>query len=509
MNPQTRMFIDDLGRTRIFHGFNAVVKSAPYIPITDHFDPQMSLSDQDIANLTDWGFNFIRLGVMWQAVEPLPQVYNTTYLGEVNNLINKLGAAGIYTLVDAHQDLFAKQFCGEGVPEFYAGNVSSSCNYGIASSILSKVMGCTTMKSFDLDYEEDGIPTVDSCLKHPFLGYYSTAEVASAFANLYNNVNGIRDRFLDFWNVTSAAFANNPYVLGYDPINEPFLANFWEHPALLLPGKFDRQVLQSLYQDFNAVVRQNTKDQIVFFEPTTLDALPILGGIINHVGFDQTPGGPAEDAYQILNDHTYCCAAGSDICATGEPTMKQAKKCRDYHEKKLAKRSKDAEKLGVGLIITEFGACSSSEACMAEIDSVADACDHHLVGWAYWMFKGFADYTTTGSYTEGLYSQDGTLQTNKLKELSRTYVQAYQGVPLSVAFDSSTGDFKASYEVDPSIAGSTELYFNGGLYYPNGYDFTIKNSAGLLYDVETYNNKLTVTFQQGQKSTTTIHFFAK
>mmetsp|Transcript_28635 Transcript_28635/g.50911 ORF Transcript_28635/g.50911 Transcript_28635/m.50911 type:complete len:530 (-) Transcript_28635:411-2000(-) len=507
MNPETRFFVDDLGRTRIFHGLNAVVKIAPYIPITDHFDPQMSISDEDIANLTSWGFNFIRLGVMWQAVEYAPQQYNLTYLAEMNTLINKLGAAGIYTLVDAHQDIFARQFCGEGVPEFYANGVSQHCNYNIASDLLSLLGVCKTMKDFHLEYQEDGDPTIDSCLKNPFTSYYQTPEVVDAFARLYYNVDNIRDRFFDYWNVTSAFFAGNSYVVGYDPLNEPIVADFWKDPLLLLPGRFDRTVLQGLYQDYNAVIRKNTPDQIVFFEPVTFDLLPLFGGIIFNVGFDDTPGGSASNAYQVLNDHIYCCAAGPNVCKTGEPTVKDEKMCRSFIDRKIEKRSHDAKKLGVGLIITEFGACTDSDGCMAEIDSVTNACDKSLVGWAYWMFKGFGDYTTTGSYTEGFYNQDGSLQQNKLKHLSRTYIQAYQGVPIKADFDVSTGHFSASYEVDPSIQGSTDLYFNGAIYYPYGYKYVIKNNADLQYQVETFENLLSVTFPSGSKSKTTIEFF--
>ena len=114
-----RRFVDDHGRTLVFHGFNVVVKSDPYIPITDHFDPEMSLNSQDISNLVDWGMNFIRLGVIWEAVERRPGWYNMTYLSEINDLINSLGEKGIYTLVDAHEDVFARSICGEGVPNFY------------------------------------------------------------------------------------------------------------------------------------------------------------------------------------------------------------------------------------------------------------------------------------------------------------------------------------------------------------------------------------------------------
>lgn len=67
--------------------------------------------------------NFVRLGVMWQAVETEPGVFNETYLAEVDNLVRRLGKRGIYTLVDAHQDVLSKFVCGEGIPTFYARQV--------------------------------------------------------------------------------------------------------------------------------------------------------------------------------------------------------------------------------------------------------------------------------------------------------------------------------------------------------------------------------------------------
>jgi len=51
-----------------FHGVNIVPKIAPYLPSDKGFDPDTSLTDDDITNLVDWGFNFVRLGVMWEAV---------------------------------------------------------------------------------------------------------------------------------------------------------------------------------------------------------------------------------------------------------------------------------------------------------------------------------------------------------------------------------------------------------------------------------------------------------
>jgi hypothetical protein len=39
---------------------------------------------------------------MWEAVETSPGVYNDKYLDSVNELVKRLGHAGIYTLIDAH-----------------------------------------------------------------------------------------------------------------------------------------------------------------------------------------------------------------------------------------------------------------------------------------------------------------------------------------------------------------------------------------------------------------------
>ena len=64
----------------LLHGVNVVYKVPPYIPDTQTFDPQKSLTAEDIANLKKWGFNFVRLGVMWEAVETEPGVYDWQYL---------------------------------------------------------------------------------------------------------------------------------------------------------------------------------------------------------------------------------------------------------------------------------------------------------------------------------------------------------------------------------------------------------------------------------------------
>ena len=88
---------------------------------------------------------------------------------------------------------------------------------------------------------------IQDCTKHPFEGYYTSPEVASAFASFYANDHGILDRFMDFWTVVAKRFENNNFVLGYDILNEPWPANLFHDLSLLLDQtKFDSEILYPL-----------------------------------------------------------------------------------------------------------------------------------------------------------------------------------------------------------------------------------------------------------------------
>jgi hypothetical protein len=115
VDPATGRIHDSLGRERIFHGLNVVVKDAPWHPQTDALFSPQSFMDVDIELLKAWGMNVVRLGIMWPGVEPSRGHINYTYLQIMRSTVSKLHSAGIYTLLEFHQDLYAPQFCGEGV----------------------------------------------------------------------------------------------------------------------------------------------------------------------------------------------------------------------------------------------------------------------------------------------------------------------------------------------------------------------------------------------------------
>jgi endoglycosylceramidase len=396
VNPATRFIEDSYGRTVIFHGVNAIYKMPPYIPITDSFDPQESLNDKDIADLVKWGQNFVRLGVMWEAVEREPGVYDDDYLNKIEDLINEMGEAGIYTLVDAHQDVFARTMCGEGIPDFYAKEVigsSPSCVSPTIDALLKPLydfMGiCLDLNDFGYRIDENGDPLIEDCLTVPggFGTFYDTKQGVNGFGALFENQNGLRDKFVNFWDHTSARFAKNPYVVGYDPLNEPYPGNDVKHPEYRIPGRLDATLLQDTYTEVYERYKKNDEgNAIMWFEPVTQRDINgwFRGGTIFPAGFTNPPGAEIGSDKHVFNDHTYCCQLAGDICATGEPDQSKLDECLVWHNKRIGTRDSDAKRLGVPFMLSEFGACLNEESCTNEIKQVTDVCDNYLIGWAYW-----------------------------------------------------------------------------------------------------------------------------
>jgi hypothetical protein len=146
-----------------------------YLPCQDcEFDPQLSLNDEDIKDMQSWGFNLVRLGIMWVAVEPERGVYNYTFLAEARRLVDRLEAAGIATLIDMHQDVFSPLTCGEGFPAFIAQDAitSTACNESLIEKIAHGTKLCKSIREYDINFDEQGNANVSQCLNYGFSGFY-------------------------------------------------------------------------------------------------------------------------------------------------------------------------------------------------------------------------------------------------------------------------------------------------------------------------------------------------
>jgi endoglycosylceramidase len=175
VDPNTQHFIDEYGRVRIFHGVNVVYKLPPFLPNLTDFDPQNSLTDDDLNNLHHWGFNVIRFYTAWMGVNPNSENdINQEYLSQLSTAIQMMENKGIYALLDCHQDVLSRYFCGEGVPDWVAKKLGdemvNSFPHPIASNITRE--------------PDTGYPKLDECLKKPFFEYYFTDAVMNGFKML-------------------------------------------------------------------------------------------------------------------------------------------------------------------------------------------------------------------------------------------------------------------------------------------------------------------------------------
>lgn len=127
-------FVDDLGRTVMLHGVNLSGSSkVPFTPdgatyLRDGFFDHRTVSfvgrpfpldhaDEHLGRLREWGFNFLRLIVTWEAIEHAgPGIYDEQYLDYIVAVVQKAGQHGLNLFIDPHQDVWSRFSGGDGAP---------------------------------------------------------------------------------------------------------------------------------------------------------------------------------------------------------------------------------------------------------------------------------------------------------------------------------------------------------------------------------------------------------
>jgi endoglycosylceramidase len=133
--------------------------------------------------------------------------------------------------------------------------------------------------------------------------------------------------------------------------------------------------------------------------------------------------------------------------------------------------------------------------------------DEHLQSWAYWQYKGYGDFTTQPGTAEGLWFGNGTLQSEKVKMLSRSYAKAVSGRYVNQTFDPETGDFSVTFTADVMADfPPTVIYVNEKYYYPDGLTVSVYPPESASYS--TAHNTVIVSLMpstpMGEEITVTV-----
>jgi len=430
------VFVDEAGRTRLFHGVNAVYKLPPWIPASEGWDTNGTLSEDDAKNLSSWGFNVVRLGVMWPGVAPKKNETSKEYLDEVRKIVDILGKYDIYTILDLHQDLAGRPLCGEGFPDW-------AINTSAAKRPFPQPV---SYDNYTLD--EDGYPNLKQCLKISFPNYYFTDAVNAAFQYVYDS---LRKEFATFWGEVAKRFYDCKTVLGYELLNEPWPGDVMADIKVFFPGFADRENLFPMYQRAHDYIRKYDDKSIIFFEKN-------VANIFGPLGFYSVPGGGSYRDRTALSWHNYC----GSVDRQGNPKSRVG--CRVEQGAQLVQSLIDIDAMDCGSFLTEFGAVTAnSSIAIDSINWLLNKADDELQSWAYWQYKSYNDITTASNALESFYWPNGTLQKKKVDALCRVYAKAVAGVIIRHEYNSEKNKFSLWYRMLATRDGSGTIIYIGPL----------------------------------------------
>lgn len=380
---------DQHGRQRIFHGINLVAKGNQKLNgsfIDRGF--KGSWTAQEINDFAARGFTLIRLGVMWAAVEPEPGAYDREYLDWVGTQLDLIHDAGMFALLDSHQDLYSQSY-GDGAPDW--------------ATLSSQTFEATEMWS-------------DAYLSSPAL--HESLDLFWANAAGPGGI-GIQDRFAAMWAHVAQRFAGHPALLGYDLLNEPAPGSQAPLAFMTLIGAFAQSTGQDpdqVFADFNApeakfaqlgflddeAIHRQVGDAV---HPLVADfeinfVAPFMAKVAAEVRrVDQTTIIAREHSYFAnlgvpsgqppLPDHAWVYSPHGYDLTVDTPAIALSSNTRAATI--FARHKETQDRLQVPVIVGEWGALDLGPGITDHGKFLADLFDSYGWSWTYWCWQeGFS-----------------------------------------------------------------------------------------------------------------------
>lgn len=430
--------IDDLGREISIRGINARIEGLFDVTFDDGriaLQPIPEFTRQDAEAMVRYGFNVLRLPINWSGMEPHEGEFSDTYFEKLDEVIRLSRDAGLYVLVDFHQDAWSKEIGEDGAPLWAI------------------------------------VPPPEQLLEGPLEDLAArrvSPQVLAAFQGFFENREGIQDRFLPAWKRTVERYADRPEVIGFEPMNEPFVSHF--DPS--------QQTLYDFYHKLLPPMRERNSRHALWMEP----------GVARNFG-NSAPllDEPFPDSNIVYCPHIYPNA----VDAT---TYEEWKAWLDLNYSNMRA---EANSWGGALVVGEWGIHPDSPEADAYIRAQQEAANEYSSGQMLWLWKedsqdswGFYDFDTD--------TQSWIVRENAVRRFSKPYVQAVPGKLLAQNFDPDTRVLSFSFESTGNEQGGVLLYLPelwfGGLptILVNG------NTIGYERDASSQRALLNLDAQQGR-----------
>ncbi len=331
------------GRTLILRGAN-VTGSQKYAPYFGDY------TKDDLVKLrTDWGFNAARFLVSWSAVEPEKGKYDDTYLAALEEHVAWCEAAGLYVVLDMHQDVYGEGFAlggGNGAPKW-------TCD-------ASHYAAFVPQNPWFLNYLD---PHVQACVD----GFYASTE--------------LRAHYTEAWRRVAKRLAGHAGVLGFDPMNEPAWGSYSAQG-------YEVDLLTSVYVDATLAVRESAPGWLAFIEPGASRNLGLPTKLTKFAFGDV-----------VYSPHSY------DRDAEGGAPFDDKK--RDGILANFKALRAEADALDAALWIGEYGSQSTIPGVAPYMDAEYDGAAAVAAGSMYWSYDkndgGYSLLDASGKPKQTLY----------------------------------------------------------------------------------------------------------
>lgn len=205
---EQRIFDENVGEI-LLNGINLVCKDKTLGYVTNCGEELFSWFEKQ-------GFNVLRMGLIWDGVEPVQGEFDDFYLSKIKEQIAWAEKHNIYVFLDMHQDLYSVSY-GDGAPEW--ATLSNS-----APHIVGEVWS-------------------DAYLASPAV----INSIDAFWSNTPVNGKGLIDCFFDMWKHCAEFFSDCENIIGYDVYNEPF------------PGSSGSEVMGAIISGYSMKVLGDTE----------------------------------------------------------------------------------------------------------------------------------------------------------------------------------------------------------------------------------------------------------
>ena len=190
------------------------------------------VTEEDMRDLREnWGFNFARMIFEWYAFEPTEGVWDYTYLKNYAKRVSWAAENNIFVWVDMHMDLYGEGFKANGAPAW-------TCN-----------------SQYYIDARKHWLPE--------WWMNYAQPGIIACYDHLWTSRDYLWKHFAMTWQKAAEYFSNNPDVIGFEFLNEPFPGSFGN-------TTFEKEVLYPLYVTVGRAIRKVAPFKILIFEPSVL-----------------------------------------------------------------------------------------------------------------------------------------------------------------------------------------------------------------------------------------------